>query len=284
MLRDRYRKWGINNKNKPQHRAPAKSRNLATQLSLCQSSRVFDLRDDQSRAIQELVVPRTEREVLDLSTIPVNLPAGSPHAALRSMDPRIHEIMNGLSHWLDAWVNFPFNENECSVTSSRQIYESVRELRHTDSEQAWRRLRDAFSVETLLLRLRRTRNLDALICFFFLVPCIRKRRGCKRSCMLWFLCHRSVQMLGPRHPLTLLWVRLAHGLPLTTLVDIREGIFRINVQRKLIIYRRKFGERVFEPSFDMTHDRYVFEESLRAVKRWHGMMLRVRSQDDNDGP
>jgi hypothetical protein len=268
MIRSRYEEWGINDKNRqnrPRRRVAAASRGLATQMVLLQSPRIVELEDDESHVVQDLDSHQNGPELLDRQILLADLRTGSPHAALVSLDPRVHEIMNGLADWCDALVNFPFGREE--ETSSDEALESIRtsmrELQKTESEQAWRRLADVCSVDMVLLTLRRTCNLLRLLGHLIAEgrPFDEHFDGerqngnaWRRSRTLQFFCQHIGQILGPQHPVTLLCFHLAHGLPFAPLLDIMEGIVQIQTQRESIIRRRKLDEPPSGIRFVMTRE------------------------------
>ena len=239
MLRDRYKKWSINDKNRPRRRVAAASRGLATQMVLLQSPRIVELEDDESHVVQDLDSHQNGPELLDRQILLADLRTGSPHAALVSLDPRVHEIMNGLADWCDAWVNFPFTPDETNSGAALGdvFMDSMRKLSRAESVQAWRRFVDACSLEVMLVGLR-----DALllvqITMFALVHSLRLGWTSTRSRILRYFHQRSVHILGSRHPVTLLTDSSTSRLPRKTLGDISEGILQIDCHRWSIIYRR----------------------------------------------
>ena len=250
MLRDRYKKWNINDKNcknRPRRRAAAAPRGLTTQMALRQSPRIVELEDDESHFAQDLAGPQNESGVLDQQMLLADLRTGSLHAALASLDPTFHEIMNGLSDWCDAWVNFPFTPDGTNSGAALKavILESIpmRELSRAESLQAWRRLVDACSIEVMLVGLRDTDLLAGLlILIIFTQPMLHTS---PIPGMLRFLHQHSVQILGPRHPVTLLtnW-STPPRLPSKPLQDIVEGLFQIGSHRLSIIHHRRMIGRL----------------------------------------
>lgn len=243
MLRDRYKKWSINDKNckpknKPQRQFAAATNGITTQMALRQSPRIVELEDDESHVVQNLDSHHNEPESLDRQILLADLRTGSPHAALASLDPRFHEIMNGLSDWCDAWVNFPFTPDETnSGAALRTVFmESI--TIHELSRAAWRRFVDACSLEAMLVGLRDA-SLLMRITMFALVHSLRLGRTSTRSRILRYFHQRSVHILGSRHPVTLLTDSSTSRLPRKTLGDISEGILQIDCHRCSIIYRRR---------------------------------------------
>jgi hypothetical protein len=240
MLRDRYKKWSINDKNRPRRRVAAASRGLATQMVLLQSPRIVELEDDESHVVQDLDSHQNGPELLDRQILLADLRTGSPHAALVSLDPRVHEIMNGLADWCDAWVNFPFTPDETNSGAALGdvFMDSMRKLSRAESVQAWRRFVDACSIEVMLVGLR-----DALllmrITLFALGHSLRLGRLSTTSRILRYFHQRSVHILGSRHPVTLLTDSSTFRLPRKTLGGIFEGILQIDCHRCSIIYRRR---------------------------------------------
>ena len=238
MLRDRYKKWSINDKNckpknKPHRQFAAATNGITTQMALRQSPRIVELEDDESHVVQNLDSHHNEPESLDRQILLADLRTGSPHAALASLDPRFHEIMNGLSDWCDAWVNFPFTPDETnSGAALRHVFlDSMRELSRAESVQTWRRLVDACSIEAMLIGTRNAVLLMRITKSAFM-------RTSTTSRILRFFHQRSVQILGPRHPVALLTDPSTSRLDRKTLGDIFVGTFRIDCHRSSIIYRR----------------------------------------------
>jgi hypothetical protein len=202
-------------------------------MVLLQSPRIVELEDDESHVVQDLDSHQNGPELLDRQILLADLRTGSPHAALVSLDPRVHEIMNGLADWCDAWVNFPFTPDETNSGAAlgAVFLESIpmREL----SSAAWRRFVDACSLEVMLIE---TRN-PTLLMLVILHQKIANTNILDR--MIRFLHQRSVQILGPRHPVTLLSDSSASRLPRKPLGDILKGILRIDRHRCSIIYRRR---------------------------------------------
>ena len=115
---------------------------------------------------------------------------------------------------------------------------TIHELSRAASRAAWRRLVDACSIEAMLIGLR-----DALLLMvitsFALAHSLRLERTSKMSRILRYFHQRSVQILGTRHPVTLLTDSSTSRLPRKTLGDISEGILQIDCHRCSIIYRRR---------------------------------------------
>lgn len=275
MMRDRYKKWGINDKNKNQRRLATAPKSLSTQQSLEQSPRIIEVEDDESHIARNPVDPQNEANLLH----PASLRIRSPHAALTGLDPRFHEVLSGLSHWCDGQVNFPFAKDEDGTRGLRKFLETMGEFEYlrTESKQVWRRFVDACSVEMMLLTLRHPRNLFMLSPLFFAIQSASRRqnqhaynRNRNRTRILRIFCQRAVEVLGSRHPITFLCVLLASGLPLTAMVDIVEGIFRIHVRRETIIQRRRFGARSSMLPLSLMRDRYRLSILLDIAKeRYH---------------
>jgi hypothetical protein len=99
MLRDRYKKWGINDKNARPRRVAVATSRLATQTALLHSPRIMELNDDESPVAQEHVSTQDEHGLLFPRMVLSGLLPGSPRAALLTLDSRVHEILNGLSYW-----------------------------------------------------------------------------------------------------------------------------------------------------------------------------------------
>jgi hypothetical protein len=93
MLRDRYRKWGINDKNARPHRVAVATSNFTTQTALLHSPRIVELNEDESPVAQEPASTRTEHDLFTLRMVASELRPGSPRAALLSLDPKVHEIL-----------------------------------------------------------------------------------------------------------------------------------------------------------------------------------------------
>jgi hypothetical protein len=236
MLRDRYKKWGINDKNTRQRQTAAAPKSLTTQMVLSQSPRIAELEADESHVVQDLDSHQNEPELLDRQITLAELRTGSPHAALVSLDPWTHHILDRLSHWCDAHVNFPFSrEDETGSDCVELIHASMGELRDAEPELAWRRLADVCSVEMMLLTLRRTGHLLHLLANFMF-------GGYMSSRVFRFFSQYAAKILGLRHPVTLLCVHLAHGLPRAPVLDTMEGLYQIHTQRESIIRRRRLGE------------------------------------------
>ena len=252
MLRDRYKRWNINDKNcknRPRRQAAAAPRGLTTQMALRQSPRIVELEDDESHFAQDLAGPQNESGLLDQQMLLADLRMGYPHAALASLDPTFHEIMNGLSDWCDAWVNFPFTPDETNSGAALKavILESIqmRELSRAESPQAWRRLADACSIEVMLVGLRDVMLL--LLIMFLAIPCSDSypcERTSTTSRILRFFHQRSVQILGPRHPVTSLTDSSTSRLPRKTLLDIVKGLCQIDSHRFSIIHHRRIIGRL----------------------------------------
>ena len=270
MLRDRYKKWSINDKNckpknKPQRQVAAATNSITTQMALCQSPRIVELEDDESHVVQNLDSHQNEPESLDRQILLADLRTGSPHAALASLDPRSHEIMDGLADWCDAWVNFPFTPDETnSGAALRHVFlDSMRELSRAESVQTWRRLVDACSIEVMLVGLRDVTLLWLMM--YLALTCSCPFEGTSTRPRIFRVLHqRSVQILGSRHPVTLLSDSSTSRLPLETMVGIVEGILRIGTHRNSIIRRRAIGR----------HSRWLghTSDSLLSdiMQVWHG--------------
>ena len=267
MLRDRYKKWGINDKNKPQRRPAAASRSLTAQQSLDQSPKIVEVEDDESHTARDPVDSQNEANLLH----PASLRIQSPHAALTDLNPRFHEVLSGLSHWCDA--HSPFARDEDGTHGLRKFLETMGEFKclRTESKKAWRRVLDACSVEMMLLTLRHPRNLLMLSPLFFAIQSASRRQNKhaynrNRTRMLRIFCRRAVEVLGSWHPATMLCTLMASGLPLPAMVDIVEGIFRIHVRRETIIQRRRFGARSSMLPLSLMRDRYRLSILLEIAK------------------
>jgi hypothetical protein len=273
MLRDRYKKWSINDKNckpknKPQRRVTAAPKGITTQTALQMSPRIVELEDDETHSALVPVGALNEANLLHR----FNKRTESPRTALSSLDPRFHEIMNGLLDWCDAWVNFPFESGDPDESTDEDLFlfsSSANGLICAESEQAWRRFMDAFSVDMMLLGLRRTFHLSILIYTLCIVRQYRPQGGSARlrSRILQAFHQHTVRFLGPRHPVTLLFDWSAHGLPLTTLSDVSAGIAEIHILRESIIHRRKFGEQSLELLLHTNDHRSLFRMKLRLSKK-----------------
>jgi hypothetical protein len=260
MLRDRYKKWGINDKNcknRPRHEVAAAPRGVTTRMALCQSPRIVELEDDESQTSQDSAGSQPDVNSLHCATLRKN----SPHAALVSSDPRIHEILNGLSNWCDAWVKYPFDESE-SEPGHMELFASVEELICRDSQPAWGRMSDACSIEMMCSQLRRTHVLLGLIYYLVHpVKCIgvkekwqeeRVQRRTRRYRILQVFRQRCNQLLGLQRPITTMCIWSENGLPITTLAEIAEGIYQIHCHRESVVHRRALGERSSELPLKLT--------------------------------
>jgi hypothetical protein len=273
MLRDRYKKWGINNKNKPPHQRrrqiAAASRGLTTQMVLLQSPRIVELDDDESQVVQDLAGIRIE----DNLPHHANIRTGPPHAAFSSLDPRSHEILNGLLTWCAVRVEYPYVLNEMSW-----FCEFALEISYTESKQNLKRFLDASPFETKLSKLRDPWNLLWLVTHISNIGSIsrsfswfwQEKSAGTISRILLFFCQHSVQMLGPRHPVTLLSVWSARGLPGTALLDTLEGIFQIHAQGKSIANRQAYGVGSSAPLVDeRSNDVSVYLNLLNFAITYH---------------
>jgi hypothetical protein len=284
MLRDRYKKWGINDKNcknRPRHQAAAAARRLNTRMALCQPPRIVELEDDESQTSQDSAGSQPDVNSLHCAT----LRKSSPHTALVSSDPRIHEILNGLSNWCDAWVKYPFDEPKIGP-GYMELFASVKELIRRESQSAWGRLSDACSIETMLVDSRRTHVLLGLLYFLIHpVKCIgvkeewqeeRVQRRARRYRILQVFRQRSTDMLGPQHPITLMCIWSEHGLLITTLAEIAVGICQIQFHRESVVHRRRFGERSSELPLEVTAlGRVPLDRVLYKAKHEGGYCLEV---------
>jgi hypothetical protein len=238
-------------------------------MALSQLPRIVELEADESHVVQDLDTDshQNKPESLDWQITLADLRTGSPHTALVSLDPWTHQILDGLSHWCDAQVNFPFTREEGTGSNGVHLIQNlINELEKGESEQMWRRLAEVCSVETMLVTLRRTGSLLHLLARFIcnrlldgeLAEESRSGYACMKSRIFQFFCQRTVKILGPQHPVTLLCVQLAHGLPLTALLDIMNGIYQIHTQRESIIRRRRLGELLSGLTFVTTRGQSLF--------------------------
>lgn len=296
MLRDRYKKWSINDKNckpknKPQRRVAAAPKSTTTQMALRMSPRIVELEDDETQVVQDLAGSQNESGLLRQKLRLVDLHTGRPRAALPSIDPGIHEILNGLLDWCDAGVNFPSDEDRDTTDTADPFHSITSALlvtRRNEQKRAWRRCVDAFSVGFMLLELRCTGSLTSLICFFFLIRCytasgiVSWLDASPVSRILPFLCRRVLQVMGPRHPVTLLCIWTADGLPLTALTDILEAIFQIEIQRESIMLRRRSGDCLsgkLELSSSVAVSRNLLTRLLAAMGRTIALFPQDEAQD-----
>jgi hypothetical protein len=228
-LRDRYKKWGINDKNaRPRGVAVAKHR-FTTQPALLHSPRVVELNDDESPVAQEPVSTQDEYDLLDLRMVLAGLRPGSPHAALLSLDSRIHEILNGLSYWCNGASSFE-SVIFLPTFSSRMRLETSR----TRSSRKSALGQDCYGATSSMTR-SRSRDLWSVMGMIGLFSEYQSRdwidwlegRPFEQCRMLWLCCEHVAQKLGPQHPVTLICSWAARGLSFEDLTSILNGIFRL---------------------------------------------------------
>jgi len=227
MLRDRYKKWGINDKNaRPRRAAAAKSR-LTTQTALLHLPRIMELNDDESHVAEEPVSTQDEHGLLLPRMVLSGLLPGSPRAALLTLDSRIHEILNGLSYWCNSTLP-SFADRDPILTHSilRNATLKLLYLKNALGHHCHR---------AAMIRLR-SRNLWGVLETILLFSEYQSRdwidwlegRPFEQCRILWSCCEFAAQELGPQHPVTLIWIWTARGLPFEDLASISKGIFRIH--------------------------------------------------------
>jgi hypothetical protein len=225
MLRDRYRKWGINDKNARPRQVAVAKRRITTQTALLHSPRIEELNDDGSHIAQEPVSTQDEHELLGLRMVLSGLRPGSPRAALLTLDSRIHEILNGLSYWCNS-----------TLPSFRDPILTPSSIRSADLKKSF--LKNSLGHHchmAAMIRLR-SRNLWGVLETILLFSEYQSRdwidwlegRPFEQCRILWSCCEFAAQGLGPQHPVTLIWIWTARGLPFEDLASISKGIFRIH--------------------------------------------------------
>jgi hypothetical protein len=151
---------------------------------------------------------------------------GSPHAALLSLDSRIHEILNGFSYW-------------CQTTAPDCAFALTPESLDPDCLRSSREIALGRRCYAAILRLLRSRDLWDALDTILLFSEFQSRdwikwlegRPFEQCRILWYLCERAAQDLGPQHPVTLICIWAARGLPFEDLTSISKGLFRLYVSR-----------------------------------------------------
>jgi hypothetical protein len=233
MLRDRYRKWGINDKNARPHRVAVATSSFTTQTALLHSPRIVELNEDESPVAQEPASTRTEHDLFNLRMVASELRPGSPRAALLSLDPKLHEILNGLSYWCNGAPSFDPVILLPTFLSRRRL-----ETSRTRSSRKSALGQDCYEATSSMTR-SRSRDLWSVFGMIELFSEYQYRdwidwlegRPFEQCRMLWLCCELVVQKLGPQHPVTLICSWAARGLPFEDLTSISEGLFRLHVSR-----------------------------------------------------
>jgi hypothetical protein len=225
MLRDRYKKWGINDKNARPRRVAVATSRLATQTALLHSPRIMELNDDESPVAQEHVSTQDEHGLLFPRMVLSGLLPGSPRAALLTLDSRVHEILNGLSYWSELNSASLVRHLEPARTrSSRKIALGHRCYRAATGLAQSRDLWSALDTIQLFFEYQSRDWIDWL-----------EGRPFEQCRILWSCCERVAQALGPQHPVTLVCRWAARGLPFEDLTSILKGIFRIYISQFSLI-------------------------------------------------
>jgi len=276
MLRDRYKKWGINNKNaRPRRVAVAKSR-LTTQTALLHSPRVVELNDDESHIAQEPLSTQDEHELLVLRMVHSGLLTGSPRAALSTLDSKIHEILNGLSHWTRSNNQVPASVWTRS-NSEMPTFEQDLNLATTRSSGKIALGYRCYVVATGLIRSKYVWSALETILLFSEYQSRDwidwlEGRPFDQCRILWSCCKRAAQKLGPQHPVTLICIWAARGLPFEDLKSILIGVFRM--YRSLMQLFKRCSISEFELRVEGRHLRldqilrdalFIHESRLQAV-------------------
>jgi hypothetical protein len=230
MLRDRYKKWGINDKNARPRRVAVTT--PATQTALLHSPRFMELNDDESPVAQEHVSTQDEHGLLFPRMVLSGLLPGSPRAALLTLDSRIHDISNGLSYWGNEVLIGPqFSKIDPDSNLSRKSPGTKRALgrRCLDSAIGLIRSKNLWRVLETILVFSQYQFLDWVDWL--------EGRPFEQCRILWLCCEYAAQELGPQHPVTLICSWAARGLPFEDLTSISAGIFRIHISQLPLVKR-----------------------------------------------
>ena len=178
--------------------------------------------------IEEPINSQDEHESLHPHMMLSNSAPGSPIAALLSLDPKIHEILNGLSYWwcsegarsweyssggiqlIDTCFLHSHRISGDKIRTGQYFYEAARTL--IQSRHLWSLL------ETI-------RHISEYRCLDWLdwlegLPFDQCR-------IPWLFCEYAAQVLGQQHPITLVCSWAARGLPFEDLTSLSGSIFRI---------------------------------------------------------
>lgn len=229
MLRDRYKKWGINDKNARLRGVAVAKRRFTTQTALLHSPSIVELNDDESPVAQEPFSTQDEYDLLDLRMVLAGIRPGSPRAALLSLDSRIHEILHGLSYWCQptapdsAFALTPERLDPNCLRSNRKIPLGLRCYAATLGLLR----RDLWSAMETIQLFSEFQSRDWINWL--------EGRPFEQCRILWFLCERVTQELGPQHPVTLICIWAARGLPFEDLTSILKGLFRLYVSQVPLI-------------------------------------------------
>jgi hypothetical protein len=269
MLRDRYRKWGINDKNARPLQVAVAKRRLTTQTALLHSPRIEELNDDGSHIAQEPVSTQDEHELLGLRMVLSGLRPGSPRAALSTLDSRIHEILNGLSYWDTEVVIQPhtYLDPDFDISRPRSSNKSALGRQCFGAAIALIQSSDLWGVLEIIQIFSEYHALDWVDWL--------QGRPFEQCRILWLCCEYAAQKLGPQHPVTLICNWAARGLLFEDLTSISKGIYRLFKsqwpidyslsQRDIWIKSRvnEFNHEYYEWSFNRFLRRALDAQELR---------------------
>jgi len=265
MLRDRYRGWGINDKNRRPRQIRAARRHFTTRRALLQSPRIVELADDGSHMTEEPINPQDEHESLDPHMMLSNSAPGSPIAALLSLDPKIHEILNGLSYWCSAGAR---SWNTKDVYGGIHLGSTpVVHLRRGPIDKI-KTGRDCYAAAMTLIQSRNLWSLLETIRHISEYRCLDWLDWLEGlpfdQCRIpWLLCEHAAQVLGQQHPITLVCSWAARGLPLEDLVSLSRSIFRILIS---------------SPSWPHWGNRFVYKQNEVMIRRYLGRAIVTQEQ------
>jgi hypothetical protein len=266
MLRDRYKKWGINDKNaRPRRIAVAKSR-LTTQTALLHSPRIVELNDDGSQIAQEPISTQDEHELLVPRMVHSGLLPGSPRAALSTLDSKIHEILNGLSYWTRSKCNslVPTFTPDFDLARTRSSRKTSLGYRCYIAAVGLIRSRKVWSALEMILLFSEYQSRDWIDWL--------EGRPFDQCRILWSCCKRAAQELGPQHPVTLICIWAARCSPFEDLTSILIGVFR--TYKSMLPLYPSYSSSEFEFRVEGRHFRldqilrdvlFIEESRLQAV-------------------